>query len=97
MQTPVNLYLPIGIAIGILLIAAFLYWSWSKVIYQSSAQIKDLCGELNGKEAAGGDIFTAAIGSTTNARIIDLLQESKRNLIDIRGDSGSKQYCLKLN
>ena len=95
MQTPVNLYLPIGIAIGILLIAAFLYWSWSKVISQSSTEIKDLALGLNGKDVTGGDIFTTAIGSTSNTRIIDLLQESQRNLITIRGDFGPKQYCLK--
>ena len=95
MQSPVNLYLPIGIAIGILLVATFLYWSWSKVIYQSSNDIKDLCAALNDQEASGEGIFVAAIKESTNSRIIDLLQESKRNLITIGGDLGPKQYCLK--
>jgi len=96
MQNPVNLYLPIGIAIGILLVAAFLYWSWSKVIYQSSAEIQDLAGKLNeGDATADGSIFNAAIRATSNTRMIDLLQEGERNLITIQGDLGPKQFCLK--
>ncbi len=95
MQNPVNLYLPIGIAIGILLVAAFLYWSWSKVINQSIEDIKSLSDEVKNQAAVGGDIFSVAIDSTKDARIVDLLQECKRNLMTIPGNLGAKQYCLK--
>jgi hypothetical protein len=95
MQNFVNLYFPIGIAVGILLIAAFLYWSWSKVIRQSSLEIKALCEDLADKSVEENDIFSAALEATKNPRILDLLHECKRNLITVRGNSGSKQYCLK--
>lgn len=92
---PPSLYAPIAIAVGIVLISLYLYIYWSKVIKNSISEIQELTSGIKNKKFLGDDIFTAAIETTKNERIKDLLHEIKRNLITINGDLGPERYCLK--
>ena len=90
-----NLYLPLSIAIAILLISLFLNFSWSFVIDRSVNDINKLTENIKAKKFISEDQFTTAIESTASGRIKDLLLECKRNLITINGDLGPEKYCLK--
>jgi len=90
-----DLSYPIGIAVGIIIISLYLYITWSQVIQNSINDIEVLTSGIKNKKFLSEDIFSAAIDDTKNKRIRDLLQESKRNLININGDLGPERYCLK--
>uniref|UniRef100_UPI004047E998 hypothetical protein n=1 Tax=Polynucleobacter sp. TaxID=2029855 RepID=UPI004047E998 len=95
MLIPVNLYFPISIAIGILLVSVYLYQYWSRIINRSVNEVNALSKDIGENRLTGDDVFTSAIDTSTNPRIKNLLLESKRNLITIHGETEPRRYCLK--
>jgi hypothetical protein len=90
-----DLIYPLSIAIAILLLSLYLYFSWSSVIDRAVKDINDLTANIKARKFISDDQFSTTIEATKSGRIKDLLLECKRNLITINGDLGPEKYCLK--